>query len=214
MLRQILLTLGAASISSAHFILQWPPTAGFDDEAEGTSPCGEATVTVNSSSPKVQVSQFAVSIKNTHPTGQWQFRATTDTQEPYNFTDIVPVVNTTGIGDFCLPDLRAPDDFAGKAGILQIIDNSPDGLLYQCAPVNFVTGSNSTVGSACTNATGFTASWTTEESLSTNASTSGTASSSAATATNSASSSASAVMATGLGSWVGGLGLLVAGLLL
>ncbi|KAH9824613.1 GPI anchored protein [Teratosphaeria destructans] len=209
MLRKILITLGAASISSAHFILQWPPTAGFDDEAESKSPCGDATITVNSSSPEVQVSQFAVSIKNTHPTGQWQFRATTDTQEPYNFTDIVPVVNSTGIGDFCLPNLRAPDDFAGKAGILQVIDNSPDGLLYQCAPVNFVTGSNSTVGSACMNATGFTASWTTEESLSTNATTSGTASSSAATATKTSSSSADAVTAAGLGSLVGAFGLLV-----
>jgi hypothetical protein len=67
MLPQIFLALAAASLSSAHFILEWPPTAGFDDDLEGTSPCGSATVSVNSSSPQIQVDRFAISIMSTHP---------------------------------------------------------------------------------------------------------------------------------------------------
>lgn len=125
------LILATVSVSSAHFILHWPPTAGFIDDTESTGPCGGATVSVNSSSPQVQVEQFAVQIESTHPEGQWMFRGTLSTEEPYNWTDIVPVVNTTGLGEFCLPSLRVPSEWAGSAGILQVIDNSPDGTLYQ-----------------------------------------------------------------------------------
>ncbi|KAK3661301.1 hypothetical protein LTR56_000424 [Elasticomyces elasticus] len=230
MLSQLLLTAVGASLASAHFILEYPPTARFIDDSEPDSPCGGATVTVNSTSPQVQVDQFAISIMSTHPQGEWQFRATTDTQPPYNFTDIVPVVNTTGIGSFCLNSMSAPGDFAGKPGIIQVIDNSIDGQLYQCAPVNFVAGSNTTLGSACTNATGFTATWTSLESINgTDSSSSdsssgsmtmtGMASSTAASAASgsasaSASSSAAAAMVTGVSGVLGGLGMLAAGLIL
>lgn len=120
-----------SAVSSAHFILHWPPTAGFDDDEQPTGPCGGADVVVNASAPQVQVDRFAVQIQNTHPAGSWQFRATLSTEEPYNFTDIVPVVNTTGVGDFCLSYMSVPSEFAGRSGILQVVDYSVDGTLYQ-----------------------------------------------------------------------------------
>ncbi|KAK4505462.1 hypothetical protein PRZ48_003425 [Zasmidium cellare] len=214
MARSLFLTLAAATLASAHFRLDWPPTAGFIDDDEPNAPCGGATVTVNDTAPEVQVDQFAVEIFSSHPAGSWSFHATTDTQAPYNFTEIVPMVNSTGIGEFCLTNIRAPSDFAGKSGVLQIIDHSIDGVLYQCAPVRFVSGSNSTAGPACINATGFSAEWTsTEASSSSSPSSSGTSSSSSGSATAQASStsSAAAAMVTGMGSVVG-LGLLAAGL--
>ena len=79
----------------------------------------------------MQVDRFAVSIKNVHPVGEWSFRGTTDTKSPYDFTEIVPLVNTTGIGDFCLDYMSVPTGWAGKDGVLQVVDNSPDGILYQ-----------------------------------------------------------------------------------
>ena len=131
MLSQLFLVLATTSITSAHFILQWPQTAGFDDDAEPNSPCGGATVTVNSSSPQVQVDQFAVSILSTHPQAAWSFRGTTSTEEPYDWTDITPMVNSTGIGTFCLQYMHVPSEWAGKGGVLQVIDDSVDGTLYQ-----------------------------------------------------------------------------------
>jgi len=133
MLSQTLLTLATAATTSAHFVLNWPPTAGFLDEEEVNGPCGGATVTVNSSSPEVQVGRFAAQIQSSHPTGNWQFRATLDTQEPYNWTNL-SMVQTEGAGIFCLNYLTAPEDFAGNAGILQVIDYSGDGTLYQVCP--------------------------------------------------------------------------------
>ncbi|KAK5722236.1 hypothetical protein LTR17_014339 [Elasticomyces elasticus] len=224
MLSQLLLIVIGATLTSAHFILEYPPTAGFIDDTQPDSPCGGATVTVNSTSPQIQIDQFAISIMSTHPEAQWQFRATTNTEPPYNFTDIVPVVNSTGIGSFCLPFMSAPADFAGKPAIIQVIDNSIDGQLYQCAPVNFITGSNTTIGSACTNATGFTATWTSLESFngtdssasgsSTASMASGTASSTASgsgtasSATAASTSSAAAGTIVGVSGLLGGLGLL------
>jgi hypothetical protein len=63
--------------------------------------------------------------------GQWSFRGTTDTKPPFAFEEVVPLVNTTGIGDFCLDYMTVPSAWAGKPGVLQIVDNSPDGILYQ-----------------------------------------------------------------------------------
>ena len=126
-----LLVLAGVGLSTAHFILQWPPNAGFDDDLEPTYPCGSFTPVVNSSSPMVQVDQFAIHIYSTHPAAEWAFLGTTDTSAPYNFTEIVPVINTTGIGGFCLTDMKVPGEWAGKPGIIQVVDNSVDGVLYQ-----------------------------------------------------------------------------------
>ena len=128
---QLLITLALAGISSAHFILLWPPSAGFDEDKEPNSPCGGFTPEVDNSSPDVQVNRFAISVKNVHPEGQWSFLGTTNTEAPYNFTEIVPVVRTTGIGDFCLQDMSVPGEWSGQPGIIQVVDNSPDGTLYQ-----------------------------------------------------------------------------------
>ena len=38
MLAHVLLGLATASLSSAHFILNWPPTAGFDVRVRGRLP--------------------------------------------------------------------------------------------------------------------------------------------------------------------------------
>ena len=95
--------------------------------------------------------------------------------------------------------------------VLQLSD-----FYTQCAAVNFVSGSNNTIGSNCANASSVTgATWTKLESLkgenggmgSTTTSASGAASPSAA----SSSSSGIAAVVTGVGSLVGGLGLLAAG---
>jgi hypothetical protein len=127
----LLIIVGLAALSSAHFILHWPYSAGFDDDLEATSPCGSFKPEVNSSNPDVQVDRFAVFIQNVHPVGEWSFRGTLDTKPPYKFTEIVPIVNTTGVGDFCLDYMTVPSHWAGNPGIIQVVDNSPDGILFQ-----------------------------------------------------------------------------------
>lgn len=127
-------SLSLASLTSAHFILQYPHSLGFNDAAEATAPCGGFDVSFNASDDSVPVDGFPVSMLSTHPASDWLFRATLDQKEPFNWTNLLPVVSETGLGQFCLPNLKAPADFTGKTGLLQVIQHGPDGVLYQVHP--------------------------------------------------------------------------------
>ncbi|MCJ1310948.1 hypothetical protein MMC25_004617 [Agyrium rufum] len=146
-------------LTSAHFLLNYPPTLGFDDDNEGISPCGGADIKFDMSTDvMIPVGGFPIQLQSTHPQANWLFRATLDQQAPFNWTDLLPVVTQSGLGDFCIPDLMAPESFAGKMGLVQIIQDAVDGELFQCSAVMFMTGTNSSVSSSCKNVTGLAAS--------------------------------------------------------
>lgn len=122
------------TLTSAHFILQYPTSLGFDDDTEGTAPCGGFPVKFSSHATSAHVDGFAVSMLSTHPKADWLFRATLSKQAPFNWTNLLPVVEETGLGRFCLPTLRAPPEFAGQQGVIQVQQDAVDGLLYQVIP--------------------------------------------------------------------------------
>jgi hypothetical protein len=127
-----ILSLSAlTTLTTAHFLLNYPPTLGFDDSIEGTSPCGGFPVVFNSSDVQVQVDGFPIALRSTHPEADWLFRATLSQQEPFNWTNLLPVVHETGLGDFCIPDFKVPAEFTGQTGLLQIMQEAADGPLYQ-----------------------------------------------------------------------------------
>lgn len=119
----------------AHFVLNYPVSLGFDDDNEGTGPCGGFDVTFNATrDSNVTVGGFATTSRTTHPQADWQFRVTTSTSEPYNWTNIVPVVQQYGLGDFCLQNLTLPESYVGQRGVIQVIQSAVDGNLYQVSP--------------------------------------------------------------------------------
>ncbi|KAK3933557.1 expression library immunization antigen 1 [Diplogelasinospora grovesii] len=135
-----------------HFLLNYPPTIGFDDSLEGDSPCGSFTVDFT----KDNVTDFyvggnAVAITSIHPQATWLFRATLDTSA------------------------------AGAECVLGVVQDAPDGILYQCAAVNFVAGVQHLVPGSCTNVTGLSASFTCDPVLATLATTATTAATSGST---------------------------------
>lgn len=114
-----------------HFLLNYPATVGFDDETEGTAPCG------GSKAPFTNATDFhvdgdAVALTSTHPSALWTFRGTLDTTASGNWTDIFsePIFQSA-LGDFCEPQVKVPSSWAGHAGILQITQHATDGALYQ-----------------------------------------------------------------------------------
>jgi hypothetical protein len=127
----LLTTLALTTLTSAHFVLNYPPNAGFDENILSHGPCGGFTPEVNSSTPEIQVDRFQIAIDSTHPVATWSFRGTTSTSAPWNWTEIVPLIDTTGAGAFCLEYLSAPSEWAGSEGVLQVVDNSSDGVLFQ-----------------------------------------------------------------------------------
>jgi hypothetical protein len=116
---------------SAHFLLNYPATVGFDDDGEGTGPCGSETVDV----AKANITDFHVGgdtifVTSSHPTANFLYRATLDTTLKGSFVNLRPVEMAVGIGDNCQPSVAVPGNFSGQ-GVLQVIANSPDGILYQ-----------------------------------------------------------------------------------
>ena len=119
-------------LASAHFKLNAPPTIGFDEDQEGTDPCGGFTPDFS----KNNVSDFHVGGEPVvlflgHPQANWLFRATLDTTASSNWTQIFPIVQQSGLGDFCEPSITAPEGWIGKQGVVGIVANAVDGLLYQ-----------------------------------------------------------------------------------
>ncbi|KAI1169810.1 hypothetical protein F4777DRAFT_571726 [Nemania sp. FL0916] len=158
-----LLALGA----SAHFTVQYPATVGpFKDDDEGTGPCGGYSPSLGSvKTIDFHVGGDAVATKSTHPQTTWLYRITTDDIAKNNWTQVYNIVLQNGPGDYCTKSVTVPAEYVGQKAILSIVADGPDGLLYQCAAVNFVNGTANTP-SACTNGSSITASFTNDKKLS------------------------------------------------
>ena len=121
------------SQSSAHFLLNYPPTIGFSDDQEATAPCGSFTIDFSAHNfTDFFVGGSEVSVTSIHPQANWLFRATLGSnQNTNNWTQLIPIVQQTGIGNFCEPAIAVPGSWAGQRGILSVVQHAPDGILYQ-----------------------------------------------------------------------------------
>jgi len=117
--------------TSAHFMLNYPNSLGFDDDKEGDAPCGSFDVTFDNATD-FHVDGDAIALASSHPQADWLFRATLGkTATGTNWTDLLPVVSESGLGQFCEPSLSVPATWAGSSGIVQAIQHGDDGSLYQ-----------------------------------------------------------------------------------
>ncbi|KAG8414620.1 hypothetical protein J3459_014209 [Metarhizium acridum] len=118
-------------LGSAHFLLNYPKSIGFDDSGESSAPCGGFTPDLSKDLVDFHVGGDAISVKLTHPQGNWLFRVTTDEKAESGWEQIFPIVQQTGLGDFCEPQVTVPSKYAGKKGVLSVVSSATDGLLYQ-----------------------------------------------------------------------------------
>lgn len=121
------------SAASAHFNLNAPPSFGFDEEHESTGPCGGVKP---DHSDKGKVADFhvggePVGVQLGHPQANWLIRATLDSVDAGNWTQLFPIVQQGGLGFFCEKSVPAPEAWVGKQGFLSVVANAPDGILYQ-----------------------------------------------------------------------------------
>jgi len=130
-MRSFLALLAIVPATLGHFLLNYPGTLGFDEDMEGTSPCGGFPITFGGNVTNVTVGSLAIALTSTHPQANWLFRATLNTQAPFNWTNLSPVISETGLGNFCLPTLSVPSSFAGQQGLIQVQQDAADGVLYQ-----------------------------------------------------------------------------------
>ena len=126
------LVAGLISQSAAHFYLNYPPTIGFDDALESTPPCGSFTVDFSKDNvTNFHVGGDSLAMTSIHPQATWLFRATLNQAATGNWTDLRPAILQTGLGDYCERDVVVPASFAGSKGVIQVVQDAPDGILYQ-----------------------------------------------------------------------------------
>jgi len=155
------------SPSTAHFMLNYPPTIGFDDSLEHTSPCGSFTVQFSTDNvTDFHVDGNAIAVTSIHPQATWLFRATLDLTAASNWTSLLPAIQQTGLGAYCEPGVTVPSSWAGQKGVIGVVQDAPDGILFQCSAVNFVAGSQAPPD-ICMNVTGLSATYTADPALST-----------------------------------------------
>ncbi|KFY48615.1 hypothetical protein V495_01183 [Pseudogymnoascus sp. VKM F-4514 (FW-929)] len=73
-----------------------------------------------------------------------------------NWTNLFPVVQQQGGGKFCEPLVLAPEEWAGREGVVQVIESGEEGLSYQCAPVIFRSSRGGSIITLCSNGTDVT----------------------------------------------------------
>jgi hypothetical protein len=126
------LVAGLIGQSAAHFYLNYPPTIGFDDALETTPPCGSFTVDFSKDNvTNYHVGGDSLAMTSIHPQATWLFRATLNQAAAGNWTDLLPAILQTGLGDYCERDIVVPASFAGSKGVIQVVQDAPDGILYQ-----------------------------------------------------------------------------------
>lgn len=169
----LLRSLVAASLlflsAHAHFeLVQPPPLEGDspDESLQPNGPCGGGVADLSqNTAADFHVDGDAVALALLHPQAKFLIRATLDSHAAGNWTQLHPIYQQNSRGNLCQPAITAPKDWAGQKGIIGIACAAPDGLLYQCAAVNFVEGVNSAPAS-CTNGSSVTANFDDDATLS------------------------------------------------
>jgi hypothetical protein len=146
----VVFALGFANVAESHFILAVPTSIGFDDDLEGTSPCGNFDPSVRKTVTEFPITGSNVGVSTSHPEATWEFLAALTTNLT-QWRSLTPALNQTGIGYFCEPQVSSiheltfdealltyrlkqipgPKDWAGKDAVLRVIQHTSHGDLYQ-----------------------------------------------------------------------------------
>ena len=183
-------------LCAAHFIVNTPPAlgGGSNINAEDQAPCGgfSPSSSDDNNSAAFHVQGDAVGLTTLHAQSYMAFRGMPATDlARANWTVLWPTVEEFGLNGFCLPHITVPEDWAGKEGLLQVIQDAEDGVHYQvscphththslslsralkdsfsptpqCMPVKFVSGMGQAV-SSCKNSSGVSAAFAQDSTLS------------------------------------------------
>ena len=71
-----------------------------------------------------------MAFSTTHPQAHILIRGTLDPTAGSNWTNLHPIIRQDGLGSFCVPQIGAPEEWAGQQGIIQVIQSGEDGMLF------------------------------------------------------------------------------------
>lgn len=130
---KVLYLLFVISIVSAHFTLDYPPTTGFDEDQEPNPPCGGFPPSL-SNLTKWPLVGGEIAVDLHHPEALFLFRAQLVGADTWvNLSD--GYVDMVGLGEGCIHALAVPQNWSGQPGVVQVIAQPPDAILYQVSPL-------------------------------------------------------------------------------
>ncbi|KAH9865165.1 hypothetical protein IAQ61_009112 [Plenodomus lingam] len=137
MLSTTLLALSFLPATFAHFKLKYPTSRGFDDDKEGTFPCGGFD-TVQSERTNFPISGGPIQINLGHPqTNVAVYMAIGDDPGSAFSIKMQPNTMITGLGDFCFGSVSVPAGLnvteGTKASIQVVTNNHESGGLFQAS---------------------------------------------------------------------------------
>jgi hypothetical protein len=116
---------------TAHFILQIPTSIGYDDTNEGIAPCGNFNASDRSKGVKTwPVGGSAIKVLTTHTSVTWEYKMAL-LSNTASWTSVTPLLYQSGVPYFCEPQIPAPAAWAGLDAVLQVIQHTSHGDLYQ-----------------------------------------------------------------------------------
>jgi len=147
-------------LASAHFLLNWPPSRGFDDDKAVTFPCGGFdSVSKNRTAFPATGGPIQLDMHHTQTDIMVILALGSDPGSNYNIV-LRPTVAEEGLGNFCLGMVSVPEGLnftEGQDATIQVVSNGdPNGGLYQCADVTLTKTALSTseYNDNCKNNTG------------------------------------------------------------
>lgn len=126
---QLSAIIGMAAVANAHFVLQYPNSLGFDDDAETTVPCDGFDATNRTGASSFPLSGEAIQILTTHPDVVFDFNVALVSD--LNTWVSLGNIHQLGVGTFCFGSILGYAPWIGQPAVLQLIQHAPDGLLYQ-----------------------------------------------------------------------------------
>jgi len=150
--------LAIASLTSAHFTLEFPKARGSGEDTLDQFPCGGFNTPSTERTPwPITGGQIALKMGHSQSNVEVLIAMGNNPGNAFN-TILRPTFLQTGLGDFCMQGLTLPSTFNVTDGVnatIQVITNGdPAGGLYNCADITF--SSTAAAAGSCTNATGVT----------------------------------------------------------
>lgn len=120
------------SLSWAHFIVLTPPPLGSNINNEDVSPCGGFAPSSADNIIDFHVGGDAIGLTTLHAQSYFAYRGQLGASaSSSNWTVLLPTVEEYGLNQFCQPSVTVPATWAGSNGLLQVIQDSEDGVHYQ-----------------------------------------------------------------------------------
>ena len=125
----LLRRLRDVNLSSCHGDL---PPLGSNIDNEGVAPCGGFTPSASENATYFHVEGDAIGLTTLHAQAFFAYRGMLGISvSSTNWTILLPTVEEFGLNNFCEPSVAVPPSWAGSGGLLQIIQDSEDGVHYQ-----------------------------------------------------------------------------------